>query len=86
MTWNYHWRSHPTVSQLEQTIDRQRMDIIQLRRKLTNREDYAAKLELALRQRTQTIDDQRGRIEALQERNRALSAEADHLAELFRMS
>ena len=32
------------ISPLEQTVDRLRMDIIQLRRKLTTKEGYAAKL------------------------------------------
>jgi hypothetical protein len=38
MAWNYHWRTSPAVSQLEQTIDQWRTENIRLRRKLSGKE------------------------------------------------
>ena len=63
-----------------------RMVIIQLRRELTDKEGYAAKLELVARQRSRTIDALRGTINQLREQNRRLDEEADRLAEIVRFA
>ena len=60
--------------------------VIQLRRELTNKEGYAAKLELVVRQRSQTIDALRGTIDQLRAANARLDAEAERLCEMVRLS
>jgi hypothetical protein len=79
------WKFRP-LGPLEQDNNQLRTERIKLRRKLTNKEGYAAKLELALHQRLESIDALRGRIEQLQERNRRLDEENEHLVETFRGS
>jgi hypothetical protein len=86
MNWNYRWRTRPDVGQLEHLVDQLRMDIIQLRRDLTNKAGYAAKLELVLRQRTQTIDRLNDKLEQVRAQNRRLDAECEQLVELVRLS
>jgi len=60
--------------------------IVVLRHELTTKEDYAAKLELVLHQRLETIDTLRGTIDQLREQNRRLDEEADRLAEMVRFA
>ena len=62
-----------------------RMTIVQLRRELTNKESYAAKLELVLHQRSNTIDKLHGKIDQLREQNRRLDQENEHLVEMVRL-
>ena len=71
------WRSRPDIAPLEQELDRLRMDVIQLRRELSNKTGYAATLELVLKQRTQTIDNQQGTIDRLRALATRLDAEAE---------
>jgi chromosome segregation ATPase len=85
MLLRYRWKSRPDVAALETQLDALRSELIRLRSDLTNKSGYAAKLELALRQRTQTIDALRSRIEQLQQRNRDLDAECEHLADMVRI-
>jgi hypothetical protein len=63
MSWNYHWRSHPSAAQLEQAIDQLRMANIQLRRQLTTKTNLANGLKLALQQRHETIDALNGKLD-----------------------
>jgi len=79
------WKLRP-LEPLEQENDALKTTIIQLRRKLTNKEGYATKLELVLHQRMEQIDELANTIATLRDQNRRLNEEADHLAELVRMS
>jgi hypothetical protein len=60
MPWNYHWRTSPAVSQLEQTIDQLRTENIRLRREAANKDRYIGRLKVLCHERTARIDDQRG--------------------------
>jgi hypothetical protein len=80
MNWNYHWRTRPDAAALEHLVNQLRTTVIQLRHELTNKEGYAATLELVLKQRTQTIDDLVGKLEQVRAQNRRLDAEAERLA------
>jgi cell division septum initiation protein DivIVA len=84
--FRYRWKTRPDVSRLEQTVSQLRMTIIVLRQELASKQGYASKLELVLQQRHQTIDTLRSRIHQLQQCNRQLDEEADHLAEMVRQS
>jgi hypothetical protein len=86
MSWNYHWRTSPAVSVLEQAIDQLRTENIRLRRDLTNKTGYAGRLEVLLRSRTERIDELANTVATLRDQNRRLNEEADHLAEMVRMS
>jgi uncharacterized coiled-coil DUF342 family protein len=86
MNWNYHWRTHPGVNKLEQTIDQLHMDNIGLRHELQTNRAQLGSLKLALHQRLETIDELRATIDQLRATNQRLDAEADHLAELVRQS
>ena len=65
MHLSYRWRSRPDAAALERNVDELRTVMIQLRHELTNKTGYAATLELVLKQRTQTIDDLRGKLDQL---------------------
>ena len=75
MNWNYRWRTRPDVGQLERNVDELRTTVIKLRRDLTNKAGYAAKLELVVRQRTQTIDRLNDKLEQVRAQNRRLGLE-----------
>jgi Mg2+ and Co2+ transporter CorA len=83
MLLRYRWKSRPDVGQLEQTIDQLRTELIQLRREVSNKEQYIGRLKILCHERTTRIDDQRGRIEQLQERNQQLDQEAEHYASML---
>ena len=68
MPWKLR-RPNPT----EKENDQLRTDNVRLRRDLTNKTGYAAKLELLLRQRTQTVDELVGKLEQARAQNRRLS-------------
>ena len=73
-------------SALEQTVDQLRTELIKLRRQLNGKEQYIGRLQFLVQQRSNVIDDQRGKLEQSQAQIRQLDEEADHLAELVRMS
>jgi len=73
-------------SALEQTVDQLRTELIKLRRQLNGKEQYIGRLQFLVQQRSNVIDDQRGKLEQSQAQIRQLNDEADHLAELVRMS
>jgi len=85
MHLSYRWRSRPDAAALERNVDELRTVIIQLRHELTNKTGYAATLELVLKQRTQTIDDLRGKLDQLRAVNARLDAEAERLCEMVRL-
>jgi hypothetical protein len=85
MSWNYHWRTTPAVSVLEQAIDQLRTENIRLRHDLTNKTGYAATLELVLHQRMERIDELANTIATLRDQNRRLDQECDRLAEMVRL-
>jgi hypothetical protein len=66
--------------QLIKDNDGLRTELICLRRELTNKEGYAGRLEVLLRERMERIDELTARIDQLRERNKRLEAEAEHLA------
>ena len=65
---------------LQKEIDRLRTEIVKLRHDLTNKQGYAERLEVLLRERMERIDELTGRIDQLRERNKRLKAEAEDLA------
>jgi hypothetical protein len=86
MLLRYRWKSRPDVAQLEQDNDRLRTELIRLRRQLNGKEQYIDRLKFLVQQRSNTIDDQRGKLEQSQTQIRQLNEEADHLATLVRQS
>ena len=82
----FRWRSRPDIAALEQTVDQLHTELIRMRRQLRGKEQFIDRLKFLVRQRSTTIDDQRGRLEQSRQQIRQLDAEADHLAELVRMS
>ena len=65
--------------------DRLRMTIVQLRHEVETKQGYAAKLELVVRQRTETIDQLNARLEQSREQIRRLDQECEHLADMIRI-
>jgi len=82
----FRWKARPDIAQLETTVDQLRTELIRMRRQLSGKEQYIARLKTLVRQRSTTIDDQRGKLEQSQAQIRQLDEEADHLAELVRQS
>jgi len=83
MSWNYHWRTSPAVSVLEQTIDQLRMDNVRLRHELQTKQTQVGGLKLALHQRHQTIDALNGKLEAARAQCRRLDEEAEWYASMM---
>jgi chromosome segregation ATPase len=65
---------------LQKENDGLRNELIKLRHELTNKQGYAERLEVLLRERLERIDELTARIDQLRERNKRLEAEAEHLA------
>jgi chromosome segregation ATPase len=84
MHLNYRWRSRPDTAQLEHTVDQLRTELIKLRRQLSGKEQYIDRLKFLCQERMTRIDDQRGRIEQLQQRNQQLDQECENLVALVR--
>jgi hypothetical protein len=74
------------LNPLEKENNQLRTVILQLRHQLTTKEGYAAKLELVLRQRSETIDALRGKLEQSQQQIRRLDLECEHLVEMIRFA
>ena len=78
------WKSRrldPTEKENEQL----RMELIQLRRELENKQGAVGRLELALHQRLETIDQLNARLEQSREQIRRLDQECEHLADMIRI-
>jgi septal ring factor EnvC (AmiA/AmiB activator) len=59
---------------------------VRLNRELSDKQQYASRLEYLMRERSKRIDELTGTIDRLREQNRRLDAEADRLCELVRLS
>jgi hypothetical protein len=81
----YRWRSRPDIAAQEAALAAARSELIRLRRKLTTKEGYAAKLELVLHQRLETIDTLNGKLEQERAAKQRLDEECEHLAQLVRL-
>ena len=84
--FNYHWRTAPAVEQLERHIHELRTTVIRLRREIKNKQGHVGRLTILVQQRSNTIDDLRGKLEQSRQQIQQLNEEADHLAALVRMS
>ena len=60
--------------------------LVRLENALANKAAYANRLEVLLRSRTKRIDELANTIAALRDQNRRLNEEADHLAEMVRLT
>jgi len=65
---------------LQKENDGLRTEIVKLRHELTNKQGYAERLEVLLRERLERIDDLNGKLEQAREQNKRLKAEAEHQA------
>jgi chromosome segregation ATPase len=65
---------------LQKENDGLRTEIVKLRHELTNKQGYAERLEVLLRERMERIDELTATIDQLRERNKRLEAEAERLA------
>jgi hypothetical protein len=65
---------------LQKENDGVRTEIVKLRHELTNKQGYAERLEVLLRERLERIDDLNGKLEQAREQNKRLKAEAEHQA------
>jgi hypothetical protein len=75
-------RSTIAELQLQKANDGLRTEIVNLRHELTNKQGYAERLEILLRERMERIDELTATIDQLRERNKRLETEADHLAKI----
>jgi predicted RNase H-like nuclease (RuvC/YqgF family) len=69
------WKPRP-LSELEQAIDRLRVENIKLRREVETKQTQVGGLKLALQQRHETIDALNGQLEAIRAQCRRLDEEA----------
>ena len=76
-------RSTIAELQLQKANDGLRTEIVNLRHELTNKQGYAERLEVLLRERMERIGEHTATIDQLRERNKRLvEAEAEHLAKI----
>lgn len=71
------------VQHLLKEIDGLRTEIVRLRHELTNKTQYAERLEVLLRERMERIDELTAKLEQAREQNRKLEAEAEHLCQML---
>ena len=74
----YRWRTSPALAPLERDLAAARSELIKLRRKLTTKDGYAAKLELVLHQRLETIDTLNGKLQQARAAYARLDEECEH--------
>ena len=79
----YRWKTRPDAAALERNVDELRTVIIQLRRDLTNKAGYAAKLEYLLCSRLRTIDELRGKLEQSRQQVQRLGLENEVLTAMI---
>jgi septal ring factor EnvC (AmiA/AmiB activator) len=63
-----------------------RTDIVGLRRELANKQDYASRLEVLLRERMERIDQLIAQVDQLREQIKRLDQENEHLAAIIAAS
>jgi TolA-binding protein len=66
--------------QLQRTNGTLSTQLLQLREQLRNKESYAARLEILLRQRNERIDQLTAQVDQLKEHSRHTAEEARHMA------
>jgi len=86
MAYLFRWKARPDIAQLEHTVDQLRTELIRTRRQLNGKEQYIARLKFLVQQRSNTIDDQRGKLEQARAANQQLDQECEHLANMIRLS
>jgi len=79
------WKPRP-IEPLQRQNDELRTAIVVLRREVEIREGHVGRLQFLLRQRLNKIDQLNAVIDRLREQNRRLDAEAEHYAEMVRLS
>jgi chromosome segregation ATPase len=79
------WKPAP-VTDLQRQVDALQFKLVRLNRELSDKQQYASRLEYLMRERSKRIDELTGTIDRLREQNRRLDAEADRLCELVRLS
>ena len=84
--FRYRWKSRPSIAALERNLEELRTVIIQLRRQLTNKTNFANGLQLALQECCTRIDELNGKLEQVRAQNRRLDEEAERLAEMVRLA
>jgi len=70
-------RTSAAVTQLRRELDSSRTTICSLRRELENKEGAVGRLELVLRERLETIDALRSKLDQLRATNQKLDAECE---------
>ena len=79
------WKPAP-VTDLQRQVDALQFKLVRLNRELSDKQQYASRLEYLMRERSKRIDELTGTIDRFREQNRRLDAEADRLCELVRLS
>jgi chromosome segregation ATPase len=77
------WKFRP-LDPIERENDALKTTIVCLRRELENKQGAVGRLKTLLHQRSNTIDELNGTIDALRAANQKLNAEAEHLADIIR--
>jgi hypothetical protein len=84
MPWNRR-RAYLHEVQLQRTNGALSTAVLELRRELSSKQQYASRLEFLLHQRNERIDELNARLERERLRNRQLDAECEHLADMIRI-
>ena len=74
----FRWRSRPDIAQLEHTVDQLRMELIKLRREMSNKEQYIGRLKVLCHERTTRIDNLRATIDDLRAANQCRGTTSPH--------
>jgi chromosome segregation ATPase len=82
----YRWRSPADLAKLEQDLAASRTVVVQLRRELEYEQHTVSKLQVLVHERSERIDELRGRLEQTRAQVRRLDAENDRLASIIEMT
>jgi hypothetical protein len=84
--YSYRWRSRPDAAAQERNIDQLRSVIIELRREVATKTQYASRLEFLLRERLTRIDVLTSKLEQARAANQRLDQECERLVAMVQLS
>jgi hypothetical protein len=79
MPWNRR-RAHLDEFQLQRTNGALSTTVLELRRELTTKQQYASRLEFLLHQRNERIDQLTAQVDQLRQHSRHADEDAEHMA------
>jgi hypothetical protein len=77
------WKPSPVIEGLRREVEVLHCHLVRVRTELRTKQQYASRLEMLLRSRTNTIDELTGRLEQARAANQRLEQECEHLVAII---